>query len=116
MVQELPANSTNKWLDLETRFLSRFYENDTRVTMDELLSTVQKKGESVRDYIERFHNLSLLCPVGVPLPMLIQTCKHNFLDKVKIRIRVVKAHTQKELVEQAEIAEKSAKKFNSSAP
>ena len=52
-------NSINFWLDLETRFLSRFFEDDTEVTMETLLSTVQKEGESVRDYIERFRNLSL---------------------------------------------------------
>ena len=83
--------------------------------MDKLLSTVQKKGESVRDYIERFRNLSLMCPT-MPLLMLLQTCRHNFLDQVEIRMGAVKAHTWKELVEQAEIAEKSAKKFEPSTP
>ena len=47
--------------------------------MDKLLSTVQKKGESMRDYIERFRNLSLMCPAEMPLPMLLQTYRHNFL-------------------------------------
>jgi len=56
--QSLPPGSFNSWIDVETRFLSRFYEDDTEVTMDKLLSTVQRKGESVRDYIERFRNLS----------------------------------------------------------
>jgi len=84
--------------------------------MDKLLSTVQRKGESVRDYIERFRNLSLLCLAGMPLPMLLQTCRHNFLDQVEIRMGVVKAHTWKELVEQAEIVVKSAKKFELSTP
>ena len=79
--------------------------------MDTLLSTVQKERVSVRDYIERFRNLSLMCPAGMPLPMLLQMCRHNFLDKVEVRMGVVKAHTWKELIEQAEIAEKSAKKF-----
>ena len=46
--------------------------------------------------------------------MLLQTCRHNFLDQVEIRMGTVKAHTWKELVEQAEIAEKSAKKFEPS--
>ena len=41
--RNLPANSINSWLDLETRFLSRFYEDDTEVTMDTLLSAVQKE-------------------------------------------------------------------------
>ena len=48
--------------------------------------------------------------------MLLQTCMHNFLDQVEIRMGAVKAHTWKELVEQAEIAEKSAKKFEPSTP
>ena len=79
--------------------------------MDKLLSTVQKEGKSVRDYIERFCNLSLLCPANMSLPILLQTCRHNFLDKVKVLMGAVKTHTWKELIKQAEIAEKSAKKF-----
>jgi len=81
--------------------------------MNKLFSTVQKGGESVRDYIERFHNLSLLCPAGMPLLILLQTYRHNFVDKMEVRIGAVKTHTWKELVEQAEIAEKSTKKFES---
>ena len=79
--------------------------------MDKLLTTVQKGREPVREYIERFQNLSLMCPTGMPLPMLLQTCWHNFLDRVKIRMGAIKAHKWNELVEQDEIAEKSAKKF-----
>ena len=70
--RSLPSGSINSWVDMETRFLSRFYENDTEVTMDKLLLTVQKGGESVRDYIERFHNLSLMCHAGLPLPILLK--------------------------------------------
>jgi len=84
--------------------------------MDKLLSTVQRKDESVRDYIERLRNLSLMCPAGMSLSILLQTCRHNFLDQVEIYMGAVKAHTWKELVEQAEIAEKSAKKFEPSTP
>jgi len=63
--------------------------------MDKLLSTVQKKGESVCDYIERFKNLSLMCPTGMSLPFLLQTCRHNFLDQVEIRMGAVKAIPRK---------------------
>jgi len=79
--------------------------------MNTFLSTIQKEGESVRDYIESFRNLSLMCPAGMPLPMLLQMYMYNFLDKVEVRMGVVKAHTWMELIEQAEIAEKSAKKL-----
>ena len=88
--------------------------------MDKLLSTVQKGGEFMWEYIERFLNLSLslshMCPTGMPLPMLLQTCRHNFLDRVKVRMGAVKTRTWKELVEQSEIAEKSAKMFEPSVP
>jgi len=97
--RSLHSGPINSWVDLKTWFLSRFYEDDTEVTMNKLLSMVQKGGESVRKYIERFQKLSLMCPAGIPLPMLLQTCRHNFLDKVKIRMRVVKAHTWEELAE-----------------
>jgi len=55
-----------------------------------------------------------MCLAGMSVPMLLQTCRHNFLDQVEICMGAVKAHTWKELVEQAEIAEKSAKKFEPS--
>ena len=61
--------------------------------MDKLLSTVQKGGEFVREYIERCHSLSLMCPAGMPLPMLLQTCLYNFLDRVEVRMGAVKTHT-----------------------
>jgi len=99
--KSLPPGSINFWVDLENQFLSCFHEDNTEVTMDKLLSTVQKRGESVREYIERFRNLSLMCPAGMPLPMLLQTWRHNFLDKVEVRLGVVNAPTWKELVEQA---------------
>ena len=68
------------------------------------------------EYIERFHNFSLICPAGMSLSMLLKTCRHNFLDQIEVRMGAVKVHTWKELVEQDEIAEKSAKKFEPSVP
>ena len=81
-----PSGSINSWVNLETQFLSRFYKDDTKVTMDKLLSTVQKGGEYVREYIERFRKLSLMCPTGMSLPMLLQTCRHNFLDRMEVSV------------------------------
>jgi hypothetical protein len=104
----LPAGSINSWTDIENKFLSRFYEDDVEITMGTLLETKQTEKESIKDFIERFRNLSLLCPPGMPLSMLLQTCRHNFLRRVERLMGSVKAHSWKELVEQAEIAEKSA--------
>jgi len=64
----LPSGSINSGINVETRFLSQFYEDDTEVTMDKFLSTVQKGEESVREYIERFCNISLMYPAGSHYP------------------------------------------------
>ena len=47
----LPSGSIDSWINLETRFLSRFYEDDTEATMDKLHSTVQKGEEFLWEYI-----------------------------------------------------------------
>jgi len=60
--RSLPKGFINSWVDLKTQFLFRFYEYDIEMTMDKLLSTVQKGEKSVQEYIERFRNLSLMCP------------------------------------------------------
>jgi len=103
-------------VDLKTWFLSQLYEDDTEITIDKLLSVIQKGEEYAREYIERFYNLSLMCSAGMPLLMLLPTCMHNFLDRVKVHMGAVKAHTWKELIEQVEIAEISAKMFEPSVP
>ena len=68
------------------QFLSGFYEDGSKMTMDKVLSIVQKGGESVREYIERFHNLSLMRPASKQLRMLLHTYRHNFLDRVEVRM------------------------------
>ena len=96
--RSLSADFVNSWVDLETLFLYRFFEDDTEVTMNKLLDAKQKPQEPIKDFIERFRNLSLLYPAGMPLSMLLQTCRHNFLDKVEDRMGTIKAHTWKDLV------------------
>jgi len=61
--------------------------------MNKLLSTVQKGGEYVWEYIERFRNFSLMYPTGMSLPMLLQIFLHNFFDKIEVRMGAVKAYT-----------------------
>jgi len=84
--------------------------------MDKLLSMVQKGGESVREYTKRFCHFSFIYLAGMPLPILLQMCRHNFFDKVEVHMGAVKARTWKELVEQSKITKKLAKKFEPSVP
>jgi len=50
---KLPAGSIEKWVDLKKLFLARFFEDDTEVSLPTLLATKQKKGESIRAFVER---------------------------------------------------------------
>jgi len=55
---KLPKGSIKNWGDLEKLFLTRFFEDDSEVTMPTLLATKQQKGESVKIFLERFQNMS----------------------------------------------------------
>ena len=63
---KLPEGSIKNWGDLEKLFLTRFFEDDSEVTMPTLLATKQRKGESVKPFVERFRNVALRCPSGIP--------------------------------------------------
>jgi hypothetical protein len=74
---KLPAGSINEWADLERLFLARFFEDDSEVNMHTLLAAKQKKGESVKSFVERFRNLALRCPSGMTQATIVETCRHN---------------------------------------
>jgi len=42
-----------------------------------LLTAKQKKGESIKTYIERFQSMALRCPSGMTQSTLVETCHHN---------------------------------------
>ena len=56
---KLPEDSIKNWSDLAKLFLIRFFKDDSEVTMPTLLATKQRKGESVKVFIERFLNMVL---------------------------------------------------------
>jgi len=58
---KLPASSIKNWANLEKLFLTRFFEDGTEVTMPTLLVTKQKKGESIKAFVEIFRNMTLDC-------------------------------------------------------
>jgi len=56
---KLPEGSIKNWGDLEKLYLTRFFENDSEITMSTLLAMRQWKGESVKAFVERFWNMTL---------------------------------------------------------
>ena len=51
---KLSANSIKTWADLEKLFLAHFFEDDAEISMPTLFAAKQKKGESIKTYVERF--------------------------------------------------------------
>ena len=62
---KLQEGSIKNWGDLEKLFLTRFFEDDSEITMQTLLTTRQQKGEPVKVFVERFRNMALQCPSGM---------------------------------------------------
>ena len=56
---KLPTGSIEKWVELEKLFLTRFFEDDTEVSVPTLLTSKQKKGESIKAFVERFRSIAL---------------------------------------------------------
>ena len=46
-------------------FLARFFEDDTEISVPTLLAMKQKKGESIKTFVESFWSMALRCPSGM---------------------------------------------------
>ena len=51
---KLPEGSIKNWGDLEKIFLTRFFEDDSEITMPTLLAMRQQKGESIKVFVRDF--------------------------------------------------------------
>jgi len=56
---KLPAGSIKSWVDLNKLFQASFFKDDTEISVPTLLATKQKKGESIKLFVERFQNMTL---------------------------------------------------------
>jgi len=70
---KLPASSIKTWADLEKLFLARFFEGDIEISVPTLLAAKQKKGESIKTFVERFQSMALRCPRGMTQSTLVET-------------------------------------------
>jgi len=58
---------------LEKLFLAHFFEDDTEIDMPILLAMKQKKGESIKAFMERFQSMALRCSCGMSQSTLVKT-------------------------------------------
>jgi len=74
---KLPADSTKIWIDREKLFLAHLFEDNLEISVLTLLGVKQKKGESIKIFIERFRSMALHCPTGIIQSIVVETCHHN---------------------------------------
>jgi len=73
---KLPVDSIKTWADLEKLFLACFFQDDTEILVPILLAAKEKKGESIKIFVERFQCMTRHCPSGMTQCTLVETC-HN---------------------------------------
>jgi len=59
---KLLAGSIKTWADLEKLFLAHFLKMIQKISVPTLLAAKQKKGESIKTFLERFQSMALCCP------------------------------------------------------
>jgi len=109
MVHEAFCWLYQKMDKVEKLFLARFFEVDTEVSVLTLLTTKQKKGESIKVIVERFWSVVLRRLSGITQSMMTKSCRHNLQTTLLVQIRVTKSRTWKQLVLQGELVEESYK-------
>ena len=90
---KLPAGSVKTWADLEKLFLARFFEDDTEISVSTLLAAKQKKGESIKTFVERFPSIALCYPNGMTQSTLVEMCHHNLQTSLLTQMGVAKYRT-----------------------
>jgi len=102
---KLPAGSIKTWADLEKLFLACFFEDDTEISVPTLLAAKQKKGESIKTFIERFQSMTVRCPSDMTQSTLVKTCRHNLQTSLLDQMGVAERCTWKQLVLQGKQVE-----------
>ena len=92
---KFPAGSIKTWANLEIFFLARFFEYDTEISVLTLLTNNQKKGESIKTFIERIQSVALRCPSGMTQSILVETCRHNLQISLLAQMGVTECLTWK---------------------
>ena len=76
-----------------------------RVSVPTLLATKQKKGESVKAFVECFRSMALKCQSGMTSATLVETCRHNLQTSLLTQMGVADCTSWKQLVSVGERAE-----------
>jgi len=83
---KLPG-SIKAWADLEKLFLAYFFKDDTEISVSTLIAAKQKKGESIKTFVERCRSMELRCPSGMTPSTLVETCCYNLQTVLLTQMR-----------------------------
>ena len=113
---DLKAESINSWEQLEREFLNRFYSTCHTVGMMELTNTKQWKDESVVDYINRWHFLSIDCKDRLSEIFAIEMCIQGLHWGILYILQGIKPQTFEELATHAHDIELSISSHGNMKP
>ena len=83
---KLPVGSIKTWADLEKLFLARFFEDDSEILVPTLLAAEQKKGESIKTFVERIQSMVLCCSNSLIHSTLVEMCHHNLQTSLLVQM------------------------------
>jgi len=94
---KLPAGSIKIRANPEKLFLAHFFEDDTEISVPTLLAAKQKKGESIKTFVERFRSMALYLTSGMTQLTLVEMCRHNLQSSLLAQMGVAECCTWKQL-------------------
>src|SRR5947208_11879706 len=103
--KHLRPRSIKSWSDLERKFLHRFSNCDVEIFSFSLASTKQRKGEPIREYIERFRRTAGRTRGSLPQKELVEFCRQGLVRDIRRRFGVTRIDTWKELTQAGNRAE-----------
>jgi len=86
---KLSAGFIKTLANLMKLFLARFFKDDADISVPTLLTTKQKKGESIKLFVERSRSMALWYSSGMTQSTLIETYCHNLQTTLLAQIGVV---------------------------
>lgn len=75
---KLSSRTIKAWSDMERKFLSYFFENNTEISVHFLFVTKQKEDKTVESFVESFREMLVRYLHGMSQETLVEIYKQNF--------------------------------------
>ena len=82
---------------METKFLAKFFDDDTEISIGSLLDEKQKDGELVDTFVKRFRNKAMNCRDPITEEFILQICHNNLALDVLEAMGTTPSKTWKDL-------------------